>query len=147
MGVTWDDEEVSRLPNGDYAVCCTSCAERIIELAEAAFGVRGEIFGWDAGANPTSVVAGPTHGARLKAGQGHDFAIIDGRYLVDAWAKNVEMSSDRAAFDLNEPADRARVLKLFGNPRTWTRRIEHQLGEFSWVPAMPSQFSALARSS
>lgn len=146
MGVTWDEDGVSRLPNGDYAVCCTSCAERIIELAEAAFGVRGEVFGWEAGANPTSVVAGPTHGAHLDKGQGHDFAIIDGRYLVDPWAAHVQGSAERAAFDLNDPLDRARVGELFGDPRRWTRRITHQAGHVSWVATLPSQFATPPRS-
>ena len=71
---------------------------------------------------------------------------VGGRYLVDAWATNVEMSSDRAAFDLEDQADQARVLELFGDPRTWTRRIEAHPSEFSWVPTMPSQLAALARS-
>ena len=64
MGATWDDEDVSYLPNGRYAVCCTSCAERIIELAQQTFGAHGDVFGWDIGANATSIVAGPTHGRR-----------------------------------------------------------------------------------
>mgnify|MGYP003341012864 CR=1 FL=1 len=139
MGITWDEHEVSRLPNGAYAVCCTSCAERIIELAMQAFGVRGEVFGWDVGKNPTSVVAGPTHGAHLDTGQGHDFAVIDGRYLVDPWAVHTECSSERAAFDLDDADDRCEVLRLYGDPRTWTRRVINRLGNYEWIPVVPRQ--------
>lgn len=139
MGIEWDSEGVSRLPNGSYAVCCTSCAERVIELATQHLGCGGEIFGWAAGTNPTSVIAGPTNGARLDTGQGHDFAIIDGRYLVDPWAKHTECSSDRAAFDLDDPLDRARVRQLYGDPRTWMRRVPRPCGEYRWVSGRPRQ--------
>ena len=126
MGVEFPEDEPSHFPDGSEAVVCTNCAEQII----AKFG--GEVFGWEEGTNPTSVVAGPTHGARLDDGQGHDFAIVDGRYLVDPWAVNVEGSSTRAAFDLLNPDDRLEVARLYGDPNTWMRRTAD-----GWVKEMP----------
>lgn len=116
MGVEFPENQPSHFPDGSDAVVCTNCALRILQLAGG-----GEIYGWEEGTNPTSIVAGPSMGAQLDDGQGHDFAVVDGRYLVDAWAKNVEGSSDRAVFDLTDASDRAEVLRLFGDPRTWVK--------------------------
>lgn len=117
MGVEFPDDGPSVFPDGSHAVVCTNCAEQIINKLG-----RGHVYGWEEGTNPTSVVAGPTRGARVDRGQGHDFAIIDDRYLVDPWAKNVEAQTERAAWDLHDPADRAEVLRLYGDPTTWKRR-------------------------
>lgn len=135
MGTQFPENEASHFPNGDEAVNCTNCAKRIIEMNDG----QGEIYGWEDGTNPTSVVSGPTHGAMNDRGQGHDFAVIDGRYLVDAWAKNVEMSSDRAVFDLNDPADVAEVRRLFGDPTKWVKaeRVGERFRGFK--PGMPEQ--------
>lgn len=119
MGVEFPEDGESTFPDGSAAVVCTNCAERMIELAG-----NGEVWGWEEGTNPTSVVAGPTHGAMLDTGQGHDFAIIDDRFLVDAWAKNVEGSAPRAVFDLLDAGDRAEVARLYGDPLTWLKRDE-----------------------
>lgn len=114
MGVTQDGDE-SVFPNGDSAVNCTACAERMIELAG-----NGEIFGWSEDSNVTSIVA--------PNGEGHDFAFIDGRYLVDAWIKNVDgppgYINERAVFDLENPDDVALVLRLYGDPGTWVQGVE-----------------------
>lgn len=111
MGVTTreEDGDESVFPNGDSAVCCTACADRMIELAG-----NGVVFGWAEDSNVTSIVA--------PNGEGHDFAFIDGRYLVDAWIKNVDGPhgfDDRAVFDLDNPDDVAIVLRLYGDPGTW----------------------------
>lgn len=134
MGVTFTEDEGSLLPDGSAAVNCTNCARRIIELN----GGQGEIYGWEEGSNPSSIVAGPTHGAMLDEGQGHDFAIIDGRFIVDAWAKNVEGSAPRAVFDMNSPIDRREIRRLYGDPRSWMR-----LEDGKWIPTYPPQLDAL----
>lgn len=123
MGVTKDGDE-SVFPNGDSAVNCTCCAERMIELAG-----NGEIYGWPEDENVTSIVASD--------GQGHDFAVIDKRYLVDAWLKNVDGPAgyigERAVFDLDNEGDLALVLRLYGDPGTWVK------GGAGGPKAMPAQ--------
>lgn len=116
MGVTFnEDDEESQYPDGSSACVCTNCANRMIELAG-----NGVIYGWAEDTNVTSIVAAD--------GQGHDFAYIDGRYLVDAWIKNVEdificmdECQGRAVFDLEDVNDVALVLRLYGDPDTWVR--------------------------
>jgi hypothetical protein len=57
---------------------------------------------------------------------GHDFAIYEGRYLIDPWAMHVEQTVPKAAFDLDNPADAALVKNLYGDPRVWTRVRENE---------------------
>lgn len=120
MGVRFEDEEPSTFPDGSLAVVCTNCAERIISMVG-----RGEVYGWEEGTNDSAPVA---------PNQGHDFAVIDDRWLVDPWAKNVEGTSSRAAFDLRDQGDVAEVRKLYGDPSSWVRRNED--GE--WAPGVPT---------
>lgn len=49
---------------------------------------------------------------------GHDFAIVDGRYLVDGWAKVFE-SRPRAVLDLLDPADQEEIHTYYGDPALW----------------------------
>jgi hypothetical protein len=133
MGVKFPEDAPSHFPDGSDAVNCTNCAHRIIQLN----GGQGDVYGWGEGTNPTSVVAGPAHGARLDTGQGHDFAVLDNRYLVDAWGKNVEGSAPRAVFDLEDAADRAEVRRLFGDPSTWVKQTPG-VGN-GWTPGAPAQ--------
>lgn len=51
---------------------------------------------------------------------GHDFAVVDGRYIVDGWLKNVEMESPRAVFDMQDPADADIIARFYGDPEKWT---------------------------
>lgn len=115
MGVSQDEDGESVFPGGGSAVCCTECANRMIELAG-----NGEVYGWAEDSNVTSIVA--------PNGEGHDFAVIDDRYLVDAWLKNVDgppgFIHERAVFDLDNPDDVATVLRLYGDPRTWVRNFD-----------------------
>lgn len=110
MGVEFPEDEPSfvTLNDGEEldAVICTNCATKILEMN----GGKGDIYGWQE--NPTSIVA---------EGDGHDFAVIDGRYIVDPWAVNVEGSAPRAVFDLGDAVQRAEALRLYGDPKTWMK--------------------------
>jgi GNAT superfamily N-acetyltransferase len=133
MGVEFPEGQASHFPNGEDAVVCTNCARRIIELN----GGHGEIYGWHEGDNPTAVVANTSH-----ENAGHDFAVIDGRYLVDAWAKNVEESSPRAVFDLENPDDVREVRHLFGDPTTWVRAAAPMAADdLKFAPGYPKQLA------
>lgn len=50
---------------------------------------------------------------------GHTFAIVDDRYIVDGWIKNVEGILPRAVFDLNDPADADIIKKYYGPRENW----------------------------
>ena len=47
---------------------------------------------------------------------GHTFAIVDGRYIVDPWMNDPE---HRAVWDLEAQEDADDIVRLFGNRATW----------------------------
>lgn len=107
LGVVYDEEEgVSLLPNGQHAASCHECADyiRSLEPNTAIYGFWSrENTGWA--------------GAILV--DGHDFAVVDGRYIVDPWIVETERLSDRAVFDLKDPADQAEVRRIYGDRKAW----------------------------
>lgn len=50
---------------------------------------------------------------------GHAFAVVDDRFIVDGWLKNVEGLSRQAVFDMQDPADAQQIRHFYGNPQTW----------------------------
>ena len=72
LGVYYDEEEgVSLLPNGGRAAVCTDCA-RFIGRKEPGT----TIVGYSHEDNPSDA---------SELAFGHDFAIVDDRYIVDPW--------------------------------------------------------------
>jgi hypothetical protein len=108
LGVHWDEAEGrSLLPDGEPAIMRGACAAYIVELEGA-----GKIVGFYDGTNPTAHAAG-------YAGGGHDFALIDDRYIADPWVKETGLTSTRAVFDLQDPEDQEEIQHLYGDPRMW----------------------------
>jgi hypothetical protein len=89
-------------------VNCTDCAEVFLEKS----GLEGVIVGY-----PEDVNTG-----EIADGMGHDFAVVEGRYLVDPWAAQVEQSNPRAVFDLHDPLDAAYVASRYAPMDVWTER-------------------------
>ena len=50
---------------------------------------------------------------------GHTFAIVDNRYIVDGWIKNVEALLPRSVFDMADPADSEIIQKYYGPRENW----------------------------
>lgn len=96
--------------DGLDAICCTNYA---IQVAKALPG-RTRIVGFANEDNPTSRVARE----EIHPG-GHDFAIVDGRYLVDPWIKLVAAEGEQIVFDLADPADAAAALDIYGPRECW----------------------------
>lgn len=115
LGVVYDVEEgASLLPNGRRAASCSDCAHyiRSLEPNTAIYGFWSrENTGWA--------------GAILV--DGHDFAVVLGRYIVDPWIVETERLSDRAVFDLEDPADQAEVRRIYGDRKSW-RLVESAVG-------------------
>lgn len=105
-------EECSVFPDGWAWAICTNWARyaRRIEGADCL------LHGFLHEENPRSEIA--------RVAGGHDFAVLRGRYLIDGWAKHVEGLSDRAVFDLADPADAADAARLYGYPANWKRLDE-----------------------
>lgn len=49
---------------------------------------------------------------------GHVFAVVDGRYIVDPWMFE---SEGRSVWDLRNPSDKSEIERLYGDRSTWGR--------------------------
>lgn len=106
------DEECTVFPDGHAIAYCTNWARyvRRIQGADSC-----ELYGFFSDAVPESSIA-RVHG-------GHDFAIVDRRYLVDAWLKEVDGTSAVAVFDLEDPANADVISRLYGPRAKWPRNF------------------------
>ncbi|RCV93745.1 hypothetical protein DU506_00910 [Vreelandella rituensis] len=110
MGITYSEEGVALLDNGQEMGKCTHCAWWIIE----ALG-EGDVYGFCTRDNP---VGNPDIQDWVG---GHDFALIRGRYIVDPWLGVYSaMVPAGTVFDLQEPADRAAIRHHYGDPARWS---------------------------
>lgn len=91
------------------SVICTSWAEFVV----AALGKRAKMYGFYCEENPAPGME--------QFAEGHDFALVDGRYIVDGWIKNVIGETSRAVFDLKDPADAEFIRNYYGKPKKWKK--------------------------
>lgn len=52
---------------------------------------------------------------------GHDFAVVDNRYIVDGWVMHVPGLHKSAVLDLRDPTEQPLIKELYGDPSTWKR--------------------------
>jgi hypothetical protein len=53
---------------------------------------------------------------------GHDFAIVDKRYIVDPWPNEVLLDKNHyGVYDLEDVKDYELIIKMYGNPSTWEK--------------------------
>ncbi len=105
FGFYWDGDQ-TLLPNGECVGRCTNGAHYVVGIVG-----RGQVFGFYDHENPETDTGG-------FAG-GHDFAVIDNRWVVDLWSKHFVGISDRCVFDLESDADAAEIRRLFGDRSRW----------------------------
>jgi hypothetical protein len=84
------------------------CTDTSVWLAER---LGAQVHGYHHEDNPTAVV-GEVEG-------GHDFVVVDDRWLVDWWAKDTYQMRD--LYDMKSQVDMEEVLKLYGDPGKWIR--------------------------
>ena len=89
---------------GPFCVC-TNCARYVVQK------VGGIVVGFGEGTNPTS---------HKEFVDGHDFALVEGRYLVDIWGKFFAGTSNNAVIDLENKIELKNKLTLYGEIKTWT---------------------------
>lgn len=107
-----DEGDGALFPDGTRVVSCSNWARYVRRV----LGERARIHGYFAEDNPGTII-GDLAG-------GHDFAIVDERYIVDPWAALVEYVEGAGVLDLLDPNDSARIEKLYGDPARWTRCLE-----------------------
>lgn len=100
----------SYLPHGGSAICCTEYARYIRSKLPG----RVAVVGFSNEDNPSCAIVRD----RLHPG-GHDFALVDNRYLVDPWIKLIKQYSERTVFDMADPHDAAEVLRIYGPASSW----------------------------
>jgi hypothetical protein len=100
----------SLFPSGGQWFICTDWADYV----RRAYGKRAKLFGFSCEDNPAP---------GLEYFDGHDFALVDDRYIVDGWLPNVEGLHHSAVIDLKDPKEKEIVAKFYGNPKLWDRNI------------------------
>lgn len=102
----------SRLPGGGSGTCCTDYAELIYNALPG----RVEIWGFANEDNPDCRIAQE----EWHPG-GHDFAIVDHRFIVDPWPRLVACTCTQMVFDLKDPHDAEKASRIYGPKKRWTR--------------------------
>ncbi len=101
---------------GGQCSMCTDSAQRI------ATRFKGMVVGYYSRDNPRAAIG-------LPEVDGHDFALIDKRWLVDYWAWRVSGISPKPILDLSNAADRIAACVLYGPANVW------ELVEFTQAPS------------
>lgn len=84
------------------------CTDSSVYLAER---LGGAVYGYMIEDNPNAEV-GAAEG-------GHDFVVVNDRWLVDFWAKDTYQPQD--LHDMADPAQMENVRRLYGDPSRWVR--------------------------
>lgn len=92
--------------NGYGGTQCTGYACAILHKLGSE---RVKVYGFHAEENPTSSIA-------QDAG-GHDFAVVDGKYIVDPWLPEFGQGKEGGVYDLTK--DKAKVAELYGDREKW----------------------------
>lgn len=102
----------SLLSDGSSAVFCTNYARLIQRTLAGEHKVQ--VVGFACEDNPVSRI-----GREHCPHEGHDFAWIDDRYIVDPWLTLVASEGNQFVFDAQDPRDAARMLDLYGAHHCW----------------------------
>lgn len=106
-------DTASLMPDGTSAVCCTNYAHHVRNVL-GDMGCEVAVVGFANEDNPTSRCAIVEYHPG-----GHDFAIVDDRYLIDPWVRLVAAVEDQIFYDLNDPADAAKAQDIYGPRECW----------------------------
>jgi hypothetical protein len=101
------------LPQSWWSCICTYCAAKVVRQ----FG--GKVMGFFVDENPGArICRDPCDGGPTMSG--HDFALVDGRYIVDTWAFHAHVRLiPKPVFDLEEKKDRELVRWFYGREASW----------------------------
>lgn len=105
----------SMLANGGSGTCCTDYASFIYTSLPG----RVQIWGFRNQDNPTSRVA-----REHIHPDGHDFAIVDYRWIVDPWPRLVALAFHQMVFDLEDPTDALQVADIYGPRNCWRHCVK-----------------------
>lgn len=100
-------EEVAWLPSGEYMGRCTHCAKFVVKhLGE------GEVYGFAVSDNPVAHEG-------INNCFGHDFTVVQNRYIVDIWMSLYAGEEKQSVYDLRDKRDFAKITEIYGKPELW----------------------------
>lgn len=122
-----EDEECHIFPTGKAFFICTNWAN----LTRRYFGEdRIVVMGYLHIHNQASAIS--------EQYEGHDFAVLDGRFIVDGWITGVGLEQPGRAtpglYDLQNKDDAAEIARLYGDQTAW------ELSGSSYESAEPKPF-------
>mgnify|MGYP001594995472 CR=1 FL=1 len=85
---------------------CISCAEYVQSLYPST-----KIIGFLSLNNPLPLLS------ILESG--HEFAVVDDRYIVDIWSVGIRLVSEHKVLDLRNPTHQEIILNLYGDKALW----------------------------
>lgn len=94
----------------------STCTNTAVYLAER---LNGDVFGYSTDDNPLAKMG--------KDEGGHDFALIDERWLVDFWAQDTY--EQPWLYDLQDPDEAEVVAELYGNMDLWVQMNPVSFGQ------------------
>ena len=104
---TYDGEEgVWKFADGSHCSVCVNSALRIAREFD------GSVMGYWSNSNPTARIGGSIC-------EGHDFAFISGRWIVDFWSFRVARVLSSPVLDLDSESDSKLATRLFGERDAW----------------------------
>lgn len=88
-----------------YGAVCTSHARYIAHMER-----KARIMGFSCEDNPCDM---------SELAEGHDFAVIKDRFIVDTWLCHWEGAITKPVLDMKDKDDMALIRKWCGNPELW----------------------------
>ena len=126
-GIT-ETSEGGEFGDGSSAVQCTGFA---CAIQKKLGPDRVKVMGFMTEDNPGTEIE--------TVAEGHDFAVVDGRYIVDPWIAEVEGISDAIVFDLQDEGDQARISSIYGDQTTWEEVPAGEVAQNdSTAPSVPT---------
>jgi hypothetical protein len=112
----WKEREEAQAsdPDLDTPLICSGvglvgrCTDTATWLA---IQLGGDVYGYEHKNNPDAELGTYEFG--------HDFVVVDGRWLVDWWAKDTYQLPD--LYDLEDPAVKDQVRRVYGDPARWEK--------------------------
>ncbi len=95
----------ARLPDGADAAVSSHGALYMQEC------LGGVIMGYFHNDNPSALLG--------EAEGGHDFLLVDGRFIVDLWGYDYDGRVPEGVLDLDDPRDAAFITALYGSRDSW----------------------------
>lgn len=107
-----DEEDCHIFPTGRAFFICTNWAD----LTRRYFGEdRTAVMGYLHTDNDTSAIS--------EQYEGHDFALLDSRFIIDGWLTGVGLEKPGRAtpglYDLQDKDDAAEIARLYGSQAAW----------------------------